>query len=131
MTEFTNYQVNVELIADEKGSFISLEQQNSYEDPATVYLHPWQLRAACEHFGIIASDHGAAKSIALLERRLMALRDRVEALHGYLLKHPDPILGVAYATATLHIANEFCIDLEKPGIPSRPHKAHQWATKSQ
>jgi hypothetical protein len=125
MNAFINYQVNAELITDERGSFISLQQKDNGEDLSTVNLHPWQLRAACEHFEIIASDEGSANSIASLERRLMGLRDRIETLRDYLCKNSDHkdvhlSVGATYATATLEIANEFCMDLREHagGLPT-------------
>jgi hypothetical protein len=132
MTAFTNYQVNAELLTDEKGSYISLEQKNDYEDPPTVYLHPWQLRATCEHFGIIASEQGSANSIASLERLLMTLRDRIETLHDYLCnnsdhKHADLTVELTYATATIDIANEFCHDLDNPEALIPPPKIQESA----
>ncbi len=115
MTEkFTHPELTVEWVNDKQGRAIMLTQPaDNYEEPDTVLIHPWQLRAVCEQFGIIASDPQAEKTIALLKRRLLALRDRVDFLHNYLInhsdhKHADLNFEVTYATATIDIANEFC-----------------------
>jgi hypothetical protein len=117
MNTLTHYQVTAELMTDEKGSFIELSQQDGFKDPASVYLHPWQLKAIQQELGLISTDQEATKKIATLERRLLALRNRVETLHDYLCnnsdhKHADLTWEVVYATATVDIANEFCVDFE-------------------
>jgi len=125
MTAITHYQVTAELVTDDKGPFISLAQQDDcMNDPSTVYLHPWQLRAILERFGVIAADKGAEKVIATLERRLRVLRDRISSLHGYMArysdhKHADLSYEMALLSATLDIADEFChgLDTPTPGAP--------------
>ncbi len=52
-------------------------------------VHPWQLRAVCEQFGLIANDEQSAKTIAMLTRRLLVLRDRVDHLAHWLANHSD------------------------------------------
>ena len=133
MTEkFTHHELTVEWVNDKQGRAIMLTQPaDNYEEPDTVLVHPWQLRAVCEQFGIIASDPQAEKTIALLKRRLLALRDRVDFLHNYLInhsdhKHADLNFEVTYATATIDIANEFCdewidtmLDAEENQAPAK------------
>ncbi len=70
MTEkFTHHELTVEWVNDKQGRAIMLTQPaDNYEEPDTVLIHPWQLRAVCEQFGIIASDPQAEKTIALLKR---------------------------------------------------------------
>ena len=89
---------------------------DNYDDPGTVLIHPWQLRAVCEQFGIIASDPQAAKTIAMLTRRLHLLRDRIDYLADWLVnhsdhKHADLSYELTYARATADIAAEFCAEL--------------------
>lgn len=117
MTEkLTHHELTAEWVNDKQGRAIMLTQPaDNYEEPDTVLIHPWQLRAVCEQFGIIASDPQAEKTIALLKRRLLALRDRVDFLHNYLVnhsdhKHADLNFEVTYATATIDIADEFCAE---------------------
>ena len=116
MTAFTHHHMSAEQINDAQGPAIMLTQQDDYSEPSTVLLHPWQLRAVCEQFGIIASDSQAAKTIATLTRRLMVLHDRIEHLANFLAnhsdsKHADLTYEQTYAMATADIAAEFCAEL--------------------
>ena len=117
MTEkLTHYELTAKWVNDKQGRTIMLTQPaDNYEELDTVLINPWQLRAVCEQFGIIASDPQAEKTIAVLKRRLMVLRDRVDFLHNYLVnhsdhKHADLTYEVTYATATIDIADEFCAE---------------------
>lgn len=117
MTTINHYQVAAELKTDKTGTFIELTQHNVYGDLDKIYLHPWQLKAIQIDLGLISADHDAAKKIATLERRLLALRERMDTLHDHLCnnsdhKHADLTWEVTFATATLDIANEFCADFE-------------------
>ncbi len=113
----THHELTAEWVDDQKGRAIMLTQQvDNYDAPAEVLMHPWQLRAVCERFGIIASDPQAAKTIATLTRRLLVLRDRIDRLNDYLLnhsdhKHADLTYELTYSTATAEIAAEFCAEL--------------------
>lgn len=124
MTEIlTHHELTAEWVDDNKGRAILLTQPaDNYDDPGSVLLHPWQLRAVCEQFGIIASDPQAARTIATLTRRLHLLRDRIDRLHDYLLnhsdhKHADLSYELTYATACIDLANEFCAELEDAVTP--------------
>ena len=119
MKTTTHCQVTAELMTDEKGPLISLEQQDGINDPTAVYLHPWQLRNILEQFGVIAADKESAKTIATLERRLLVLRDRLADLHSYMVnhsdhKHADLSYEMTLLSASLDIADEFCHDLPTP-----------------
>jgi hypothetical protein len=124
MKPISHYQLTAELISDENGQFVSLEQQDPYSnDPVSIYADAWQLKAILEQFGVVAADIEAAKTIATLERRLLVLRDRIDHLHEYLVnhsdhKHADLSYEVTYATATANIAEEFCYDLEEVPTPA-------------
>lgn len=113
----THHELTAEWVNDNQGKAIMLTQPaDNYDEPGTVLIHPWQLRAVCEQFGIIASDPQAAKTITTLTRRLHLLRDRIDRLHNYLVnhsdhKHADLTYEVTYATATVDIADEFCAEL--------------------
>lgn len=124
MTEIlTHHELTAEWVDDNKGRAILLTQPaDNYDDPGSVLLHPWQLRAVCEQFGIIASDPQAARTITTLTRRLHLLRDRIDRLHDYLLnhsdhKHADLSYELTYATACIDLANEFCAELEDAVTP--------------
>lgn len=122
----THHELTAEWVDDNRGRAIMLTQPaDNYDDPGTVLLHPWQLRAVCEQFGIIATDPQAATTIATLIRRLHLLRDRIGRLHEYLLnysdhEHADLSYELTYATATAEIADEFCAELVTDGEQVAP-----------
>ena len=113
----THHLLTAEWVNDNQGKAIMLTQPaDNYDEPGTVLIHPWQLRAVCEQFGIIASDPQAAKTIATLTRRLLVLNERVDHLADYLAdysdsKHTDLTYAQSYARATADIAAEFCAEL--------------------
>jgi hypothetical protein len=114
MKNISHCNVTAEFLNDEQGPLISLTQQEGYEDPCTVHLHPFQLQSILAEFGVINTDKYADKTIAKLERRLMVLRDRIEALHDNLCNNSNLTWVATHATATMDIAKEFCHDLNAP-----------------
>lgn len=117
MPTYTHHHLTVEHFTDDNGPAIMLTQQEGIEDSDTIVVHPWQLRAACEHLGLIASDQQAEKTIATLQRRMVLLRDRIGNLHNYLVNHSDHqhadlSYEVTYATACADLAEEFCAEFE-------------------
>lgn len=130
MQEFLHHQFSVQAINDSNGPAIMLEQQEGIEDTAVIVVHPWQLRAACEHLGIIASDKQAERTIARLQRQLLALNQRVEHLADYLANwsgHKDANLNYVqtYATATAEVVAEFRADLDSPAsLPADSKDTH-------
>jgi hypothetical protein len=117
MTEtLTHHELIAEWVDDKQGRAILLTQPtDNFDEPGTVLIHPWQLRAVCEQFGIIASDPLTAKTIATLTRRLHLLRDRIDFLADYLADtsdsdHADLRYEQTYARATADIAAEYCAD---------------------
>lgn len=115
--EIRHYNLKSDLIDDEYGPAVILTQDNPDEDePHTIALNPWQLRAVCEQFGIkLASDSQAAKTIAALQRRILVLHKRIAHLADFLetcsdRAHANLDYEVDYVGATLDIANEFCAD---------------------
>jgi len=121
----THHELTAEWVDDNKGRAIMLTQHaDNYDDPGTVLIHPWQIRAVCEQFGIIASDPQAARTITTLTRRLNLLRDRIEFLADYLAnnsdsKHADLSYEQTYARATADIASEYCAELDTDTGPER------------
>lgn len=115
---FTHHHLSVERFNDKSGPAIMLTQQDSgLDDPQTVVLHPWQLRAACEHFGIVVSGQQAARTIATLSRRLRVLQVRIKHLREYMVEcsdttHANLDYEIGFIDATADIANEFCADLD-------------------
>jgi hypothetical protein len=125
-TKLTHHHLSAEAVNDEHGKAIMLTQQeDGYNEPNTVLVHPWQLRAVCEQFGIIASDPQAAKTIATLQRRMKALHVRIEALADWMARHSEHRhADLSYETTQLHalqdLAREWCADFDDeqaaPGI---------------
>lgn len=120
-----HHELTAEWANDKQGPAVMLTQTDPFnDDPDTVLLHPWQLRAVCEQFDLLpASDPQAAKTIATLTRRLLALRDRIDFLADWLVnnsdsRHADLSYEQTYARATADIAYEFCAELEDVEPPS-------------
>lgn len=118
MTRITHHELTAEWAIDESGEAIVLTQPASQRGgPNSIVIDPWQLRAVCEKLGLLKADRGPAQYIATLERRLQALRDRVEYLDNWLRnhsdhKHADLSYECAYSGATLDLADEFCFDID-------------------
>lgn len=126
--KLTHHHLSAEVVNDEHGKAIMLTQQDGIEDPQTVLVHPWQLRAACEHFGVVASDRQAAKTIATLQRRMVGLRDRIDALADWMAKHSDHAhADLSYEVTQLQalqdLAGEWCAEFEELESDSTPAAA--------
>ena len=98
-----------------------LTQQEGIDDPCTIVMHPWQLVAACQHLGLTAGDPKAAKDIATLQRRMLALRDRIDNLADWMEKFSDhKHADLTYEMTQLHalqdLACEWCHDLDDNAI---------------
>ena len=116
-TKLTHHHLTAEAVNDQHGHAILLTQQDGIEEPQSVLVHPWQLRAVCEQFGIIASDPQAAKVIATLQRRMKALHERIEALADWMAKnsdhrHADLSYETTQLDALLDLAGEWCADFD-------------------
>lgn len=114
-TKLTHHHLSAEAVNDKHGPAILLAQQDGIEEPQSVLVHPWQLRAVCEQFGIIASDTRAAKTIATLQRRMVGLRDRIDNLADWMANHSDHAhADLSYETTQLRalqdLAGEWCAD---------------------
>lgn len=134
MTNITRDNIpdlNIELMDDEKGSLILLEQ-DSGGNLDRVCIHPVQLRYMAEKFGIIpTSDPQAAKHITMLERRIKVLAGRIEHLAEFLVnhsdhKHADLNYELTYANATADISAEFVAELDGVHVGTEPSK---WASE--
>lgn len=117
-TKLTHHHLTAEAVNDQHGTAIMLTQQeDGYNEPNTVLVHPFQLRAVCEQFDLIASDQQAAKAIATLQRRMKALHVRIEALADWMARHSDHRhADLSYETTQLHalldLAGEWCADFD-------------------
>jgi hypothetical protein len=110
--------LKIESINDENGHLFLLEQDGG-GNIHRVAIHAIHIRLLAEKMGLVqTSDPQAAKAIATLQRRMTALRDRIEFLQGYLANHSDHehadlTFEMTYATATLDLADEFCLEFEE------------------
>lgn len=116
-TKLTHHHLTAEEVKDKHGTAIMLTQQDGIEEPHSVLVHPWQLRAVCEQFNIIASDQQAAKTIATLQRRMVGLRERIDDLAYWMAKHSDHAhADLSYETTQLRalqdLAGEWCADFD-------------------
>ena len=84
----THHAIKASRIEDAHGPAILLEQDGTAEAYGVV-LHPWQLLAVCQHFGLIAGTGEAQKAIRTLQRRLLALDDRIQGLLRYMADCSD------------------------------------------
>lgn len=114
-----HHELKASLIEDEHGPAVMLEQSEGWYEPSTVLIHPHQLRAVCEQFGILTADPQAAKSIATLQRRMRALHDRIEDLSAWMAKHSDHRhADLSYELTSINaladLAGEWCADFETP-----------------
>lgn len=114
--------LKIELMDDAQGDGLILLEQDSGGNIDRVAIHPIHLRYMAEKMGMVGtSDPQALKTIATLQRRMVALRYRIDTLHHYLVnhsdhKHADLSYEVTYATACIDLADEFCaeFDLAEP-----------------
>jgi hypothetical protein len=114
-TILTHHDLVAEEVNDEHGHAILLTQQDGLEEPRSVLVHPWQLRAVCEHFGIVASDEQAAKTIQTLQRRMKGLLGRIEHIAAWMTNHSDQrhadlTYEITLLQALQDLANEWCGD---------------------
>lgn len=118
-TPMTHHHLKAEWLNDQHGPAIMLTQQDGNDEPNEVLVHPWQLRAVCEHFGLLTADPQAEKAIATLKRRMLALRDRIDSLADYMTHHSDhrhADLSHELNTVNLlaELADEWCTDFQEP-----------------
>jgi hypothetical protein len=125
MTVFTNHHLTAEHVNDKSGPAVMLTQQEGIEDAETIIIHPWQLVAACQHLGLTASDAKAAQDIATLQRRMLAVRDRIDNLADWMEKFSDhKHADLTYEMTQLHalqdLACEWCHELDDnaPAVPA-------------
>lgn len=116
-TPVTHHNLSAEWLSDEHDNVIVLSQQTDFSEPDEVRLHPWQLRALCEHFGLVTADPQAAKTIAALQLRMLALRDRIDELGDYMThhsdhKHADLSHELNTITMLAELADEWCADFQ-------------------
>ena len=109
--------LKIELLEDSQGRLIVLEQ-DSCGNLDRVAIHPLHLRYLAEKFGLIeTSDPTAQKTIATLQRRMVALRDRIENVADWMTKysdhkHADLSHETTQLDAMADLAREWCHDFD-------------------
>ena len=109
--------LKIELMNDSHGSLILLEQ-DSCGNLDRVAIYPLHLRYMAEKMGLIeTSDPTAQKTIATLQRRMLALRDRIEGLADWMAKYSDhKHADLSHETTRLYamadLAREWCHDFD-------------------
>lgn len=120
--EFIQYHLKTEPVSDEYGAAVMLTQQDGIEDPVTILVHPWQLRAACEHLGILTPDPEAARVADCWRRRLALLCRRAESLAARVQDATADVALLAQAQAVADLAADYMAELPKAG-PREPVQA--------
>ena len=110
--------LKIELMNDSHGSLILLEQ-DSGGNIDRVAIHPIHLRYMAEKMGLLeSSDPTAQKTIATLQRRMGALRDRIESLADWMAqysdhRHADLSHETTQLNAMADLSREWCHDFEE------------------
>lgn len=120
--KMTQHHLAAEMVNDKHGTAIMLTQQEDINEPDTIMVHPWQLRAVCQEFGIIASDQQAAKTISTLQRRMQGLRGRIDAITDWMTQHSDHrhadlTYEMTQLQALQDLASEWCAEFEETEQP--------------
>ena len=121
--KLTHNEFTAELVEDRHGKAIMLTQADGDCDgPCSVLIHPWQLRAVCENFGLLTADPQAEKTIAMLTRRLQLLNSRIQHLNNWLRTlsdsdHADLTYEIGFSGGTSDMAAEFCAELMDTNTP--------------
>lgn len=136
MEALKQHELKAEWVEDGEGPAVMLTQQDGYDEPAVILVHPNQLRQVCENFGIVAADEQAEKTIATLKRRLLALSERVNDLHYYIAhysdhKHADLSYELVSITALADLAEEWCADFDMSDGVRASREAQPVSTKVQ
>lgn len=112
-----HHELTAEWVDDCHGQAVMLTQPaDGYDEPNSVLVHPWQLRAVCEKFGLVSSDPTASKTIATLTRRLLLLNSRIQHLDNWLrtlsdTDRADLTYEIGFSGGTADMAKEFCAEL--------------------
>jgi hypothetical protein len=115
-TPMTHHHLKAEWLNDKHGPAIVLTQQGDYSESNTALMRPWQLGAMCEHFGLMTA-YQQTGNVAILQRRTLALRDRIDALGDYMTQHSDhKHADLSHELNTFNmlaeLADEWCADFQ-------------------
>ena len=112
-------ELKIEMTDDGQGDGLIFLEQDSCGNIDCVAIHPIHLRYMAEKMGLVeSSDPTAAKTIATLQRRMLALRDRIESLADWMARYSDhKHADLSHETTLLHamadLAREWCHDFEE------------------
>jgi hypothetical protein len=124
-TLLKNHEVKAEWVDDKYGPAVMLTQTDGWGDDGdqTVILHPYQLRHICEHFGILAADVESEMAVKTLQRRMLALRDRIESLATWIggQKKEGQDAEMSILDALQVLANEWCSEFTQNEAIENPH----------
>lgn len=121
-------ELKIEFMADGMGDGLILLEQDSCGNVDRVAIHPIHLRYMAEKIGLVeTSDPQAARTIATLTRRLLALNERIQHLDYWLRTvsdsaHANLDYEQSYAEATADIAREFCADFDSVELDANTPK---------
>lgn len=127
MQNLNDHIQNLTIETDDDGNI--LLEQDTGGNIARVTLHPTHLRYLAEKMGLVeTSDPAAQKTIAMLTRRLLVLRERIDHLDDWLTncsdtKHANLDYEQHFAGATADIAYEFCADLDGVALDANTTKS--------
>lgn len=101
-----------------------LTQKASPMGPVDIRIGAGQLRDICEQLGIVR-DPQSIRTIARLQRRMLGLHDRIEALADWMARHSDhKHADLSYETTQLHalldLATEWCEDFAEAEPSAAP-----------
>ena len=130
--------LKIELMNDSHGSLILLEQ-DSGGNIDRVAIHPIHLRYMAEKMGLLeSSDPTAQKTIVTLQRRMGALRDRIESLADWMAqysdhRHADLSHETTQLNAMADLSREWCHDFEESELttPDAPMVGNSQDAKSE
>ena len=112
-------ELKIEMMDDGQGDGLILLEQDNCGNIDRVAIHPIHLRYIAEKMGLVeSSDPTAAKTIATLQRRMLALRDRIESLADWMARYSDhKHADLSHETTLLHamadLASEWYHDFEE------------------
>ena len=104
-----------------------LTQKASPMGPVDIRIGAGQLRDICEQLGIVR-DPQSIRTIARLQRRMLGLHDRIEALADWMARHSDhKHADLSFETTKLHalldLAAEWCEDFAEAEPNTAPASA--------
>lgn len=111
--------LKIEMLNDGQGDGLILLEQDSGGNIGRVAIHPIHLRYMAEKMGLLeSSDPTANKTITTLQRRMVALRDRIENLSDWMARfsdhrHADLSHETTRLTAMADLAREWCCEFEE------------------